>query len=585
MIEKYFNSSYAGQEVQYLPTNAYIDKTVCGVGMTSVAIECKRNTLILVPTKLLVSNKVCQYPNERCSYHLQGVTGDIDDYTIHSYIQWCNENQPVKLICTYDSLHRALKFAQRDDVQIVVDESDKIVSMAPIKASKDSVDVMNYMLQELESLKDSVTFLSSTPVPLEYYKGTKGEWLTTLNHIKCHWKSTITSAPFMCKRKQPIEALKNEVIAQIEAHGFATIGDRTFKKAIIFVNSVMDICKIIQDCGIEDVSGIICSDTNHQTIKRLNDYGYQKLTNIQYNNLPRYTFVTSSGFQGIDLYDDESMNVIITKGSHKVGSATMLDLQLDVKQAISRNRSRNNPNADRFVFFYNQGAFDKSFNDVENEINNQHQEIENQVAQFNTITVNDKYLSTDFTRYVFRGNGGKFYINELVFSHDRYIALEVIKMYQNGFTLMSNVATTFSGPIVISKPRESKATSYQPLYQKYSQQISGQQVSWLPEELACENYRLINRCYQDFGKLFENSSYTKSMVEASEKCKVADVDGMVKSRIHPGKHSCKELKETLQSIYNELGYNKTAKATDIKFYYPNSSDSQSGKDGKYIIVK
>lgn len=77
MIEKYFNSSYAGQEVQYLPTNAYIDKTVCGVGMTSVAIECKRNTLILVPTKLLVSNKVCQYPNERCSYHLQGVTGDI----------------------------------------------------------------------------------------------------------------------------------------------------------------------------------------------------------------------------------------------------------------------------------------------------------------------------------------------------------------------------------------------------------------------------------------------------------------------------------------------------------------------------
>jgi hypothetical protein len=59
----------------------------------------------------------------------------------------------------------------------------------------------------------------------------------------------------------------------------------------------------------------------------------------------------------------------------------------------------------------------------------------------------------------------------------------------------------------------------------------------------------------------------------------------VKKVIAPGKYSCKELKEKLQKVYADNGYNRTAKATDINDYYPNSSRPTSSSTGKYIIVR
>ena len=55
--------------------------------------------------------------------------------------------------------------------------------------------------------------------------------------------------------------------------------------------------------------------------------------------------------------------------------------------------------------------------------------------------------------------------------------------------------------------------------------------------------------------------------------------------IKPGKYSCKELKEKLREVYEANGYNRTAKATDINDYYPDSSRPTSSSKGKYIIVR
>ena len=110
------------------------------------------------------------------------------------------------------------------------------------------------------------------------------------------------------------------------------------------------------------MSGIICSNSNEQETKLKR----AKLDGIRvrdFSNLPTFTFITSTGFQGIDLDDPEAMNVVVSSGNTKDylngdSPSMMLDLRLDIKQAVSRNRNRNNPNADRFVFFYNLDIFD-----------------------------------------------------------------------------------------------------------------------------------------------------------------------------------------------------------------------------------
>ena len=312
MITQEFNANYASEVMTSLPTHAYIDKTTCNVGMTSVAIEEGCNTLLLVPTKLLVENKASQYPSDRCIYYVQGVTGDIDDYTIQSYIKQCQVRQPLKFICTYDSFKRVLWFAQRDDVKIVVDESDKVFVQARLKSeSTMDIDVLNSMLQELEPLQDRVTMISSTPVPVSYFQGTYGEWIMGLDQYKFTWTTSMTVTPMMCKRRMPTDALKKEVILPIVAGKDAVIGDRSFRKAIIFLNSVTSICKTIKECGIEGCSGIICSNSNEQEAKlkraRLDDIRVR-----DFFHLPTFTFITSTGFQGIDLYDPEAMNVVVS---------------------------------------------------------------------------------------------------------------------------------------------------------------------------------------------------------------------------------------------------------------------------------
>ena len=248
MIEYCYNANYASEVMKDLPTHAYIDKTTCGVGMTSVAIEENCNTLLLVPTKLLVENKANQYPSSRCPYYVQGVMGDVDDYTIQNYFNQCQRRQPAKYICTYDSFARMLPFAQMDNVRIVVDESDKVFAQSHLKSdSSMEIDVLNYMLKELEPLQDRVTMISSTPVPVDYFQGTYGEWIMGLDQYKFTWTTSMTVTPMMCKRRMPTDALKKEVIQPIAAGKNAVVGDRTFRKAIIFLNSVNSICKTIKE--------------------------------------------------------------------------------------------------------------------------------------------------------------------------------------------------------------------------------------------------------------------------------------------------------------------------------------------------
>ncbi len=587
-----FNANYASEVMDSLPTHAYIDKTTCNVGMTSVAIEEECNTLLLVPTKLLVENKANQYPSSRCPYYVQGVTGDVDDNTIQDYFkQQCQRRQPAKYICTYDSFARMLPFAQMDNVRIVVDESDKVFSQSHLKSdSTMDIDVLNSMLKALELLQDRVTMISSTPVPVDYFQGTCGEWIMGLDQYIYTWTTSMTVTPMMCKRRLPTDALKKEVIQPIVAGKDAVVGDRTFRKAIIFLNSVNSICKTIKECGIEGLSGIICSNSNEQE-GRLKKAKLDGIRIKDFFHLPTFTFITSTGFQGIDLYDPEAMNVVVSSGNtndylNGDSPSMMLDLRLDIKQAVSRNRNRSNPNADRFVFFYNLNIFDIDVPTLIGKINALQQRIMDYCKGMNIgfEVVDPMGISEIYKRYTYI-DGGKLFLNHMSFNFDKYLATNVIRLYQSGFALMSNMSSTFSGPINVAKPRESRETSYKPICDKYLAQLNGEPVEWTPEEMACENYMLVDRCYNEFGKVFYDSNYARSLVEASDARNAVDMVLEVKKVIKPGKYSCKELKVKLQDVYSANGYNRTAKATDIKDYYPDSSGPISSDMGKYIIVR
>lgn len=94
------------------------------------------------------------------------------------------------------------------------------------------------------------------------------------------------------KRQYPYKSLQEEIIRPIKATGAVTIGDREIRKVIVFINSVENILKIVRECQLNpDDVAILCGDNTR------NDYkirGYKRIDRP--DNLPRYTFITSTGF-------------------------------------------------------------------------------------------------------------------------------------------------------------------------------------------------------------------------------------------------------------------------------------------------
>ena len=299
----YFETEFVGQKKDFknVPVG-YIDKTICGCGITSIALENDTDTIIAVPNVALIHNKASQYPNDRYKGEIFGVYGGITKNDITNYLK---RTDIIKIMVTYDSLFKVADLLER--CRFIIDESDQIFKQIGMKLKGTDKDVFSYMMEQAEQHKESVSFVSATPIPLNYLP----QWVAELPQYKLYFANTIKIKPLLMKRTYPYKALADEIIRPLNKYGKVTIGNRTFSKVIVFINSVENILKVIKECLLakDDVT-ILCGDNTR------NDYkirGYKRLEKA--DELTRYTFITSSGFHGIDLNDESAMNIIVSNTS------------------------------------------------------------------------------------------------------------------------------------------------------------------------------------------------------------------------------------------------------------------------------
>lgn len=96
VIERVFDCEYASESGLDCVEAGYIDKTVPGCGLTSLAIEVESgSTVIAVPSMELVENKVGQYPNGRFGDRVLGVTGETGDAEMPNSLQILFKNLPL----------------------------------------------------------------------------------------------------------------------------------------------------------------------------------------------------------------------------------------------------------------------------------------------------------------------------------------------------------------------------------------------------------------------------------------------------------------------------------------------------------
>lgn len=245
---------------------------------------------------------------------------------------------------------------------------------------------------------------------------------------------------------------------------------KTFQKAIIFINSVSQVVEIIKDTGLDKSEcGIICGDTvkNDLKIRGINRYNASL-------EMPKYLFITSSGFCGIDIKDNSAMPIVV---SNTAKSWQMIDILTDLKQAVSRQRDKTNPNYGYYIFIYKQSIFKKSESELIEILDKIYEKIKSGIeiykAALNIGEEEGFMMDNNFKAYT-SFNGYEYTINENAFNADKYFILEIRNQYTKGFDINGKL-----GNAEIIEPIElPKSVTYIDLVEYFNENNKNGVIDW-----------------------------------------------------------------------------------------------------------
>lgn len=571
-----YDAEYASQVMTNLPYG-YIDKSIPGCGLTTVALEGNRNTIIAVPNNSLINNKVAQYPNDRCNFEILGVQEGVNQEDISDYLMRCeSNNQPVKIMITYDSLLKVKDLLKDESYDLVIDESHKLLKYAKVKVKDKDLkrkDVLTTLLEIAYEVKERVSFISATPIPLEYMP----EWIgKELDLIKMNWSNTIKAAPLRMQRDYPFQALKNEIIRSIIDSGYFKIKDTKYKKVIVFLNSVSEITKALDGLEYDKEDIAYIAGSSSQSSIKLKDLNKLETP----DNLPKITFITSAGYDGIDLYDEEAISVVVSSTSKDF---TMTDIATDLQQAISRQRIKTNEHYGKYIFIYNQTIFDKTEEELLKNINELKEDIESSIYLYNKNANSDddkakrgvSFLtkeSRDFSAYtIYNEELNEFRTNEQVFNSDKYFVLKVRKQYEEGFNIRAALGELgeLVNETIISERLTKSYKDYAAYYNKNK--------NW-NEEFTNKDWKEI---VEISVRLFKKAklNYTNAKEDIANYVNPSDgIKSQIVRKFNVGtSYNRAEVKSILQTIYDQNNIKRKAKHSDLNEFFEVKERKSNGE--------
>lgn len=314
-------SDYLDKAFKIIPENAFIHKGRCGVGGTHLELKTNRNSIIIVPTKGIITDKTnSKDENGNKEYpDLFPVMGGITPNDIMEYLSSNIPNK--KLMTTPDSLWKIIKAAGGNtdelykDYFLLFDEAHSIIT----ESYRES---MIKAFEEQFNFKNS-TFISATPYyftdprikKMKYYKIVFDEPLGKVNII--HSKSVKTCV-----------------------NDFLTTAEQNNRNLHVYYNSVTEIAEAIKLAGITDCN-VHCSD-NDDNLEKIGNFFKPQPIKGEYKKI---NFYTTSHFEGWNLEDINPILILVTdvyKPHTKVG-ITNKGVQAVGRQRVKINKPETRP--------------------------------------------------------------------------------------------------------------------------------------------------------------------------------------------------------------------------------------------------
>jgi hypothetical protein len=290
-----FKETYLNQVIKELPSHCLLDKGITGCGGTTVELESKRNSIILCPTRNLVTSK--------SSIGYFGVDGNVTKTDIKKYIE--NESSFKKIVATYDALPKLIDSIENyQDYFLLIDEYHLLFNDYSFRG-----DVIKFILKNFNKFKDWC-FMTATPLKDEFIL----EELKDIDKVIYKWENSIP-VNIHIEDTYYVQKIILDYINKFS----------NSKNLHIFLNSVTTIHNLIKNID-ESSYRVVCSENSKTKIKNFN-----KIT----SPVKKINFYTSCSFEGCDIYDPDGICIIVCD---TVISTTVLDIATKIRQVCGRLR-------------------------------------------------------------------------------------------------------------------------------------------------------------------------------------------------------------------------------------------------------
>lgn len=277
-----------------LPSNCLINKGITGCGGTTLELKSNRNSIILCPTKNLVTSK--------SSLGYFGVDGNVTKTDIKNYIT--QEQGYKKILATYDALEKLMESVPNyNEYFLLIDEYHLLFNDYSFRSK-----AIMFILNNFRKF-NKWAFMTATPLKEEFIL----KELKDVDQVTYNWEA---ATPVNIRIKDTT-FIQKELLNLIDFYK-----DRNLH---IFLNSITTIRNIVSKLNIDNYR-VVCSETSKTNIKN-----FAKVT----DPIKKLNFYTSCAFEGVDIYDPDGFCIIICDTNI---ATTVLDISTKIRQVCGRIR-------------------------------------------------------------------------------------------------------------------------------------------------------------------------------------------------------------------------------------------------------
>ena len=613
-MQKIIQKVPSGRDIKYISEwseykipsgHCIVDKGVTGCGYTEYTLTNNLPIVLCSPRKLLLENKSEQHQNDINILYLKNEITDIKSIhelknKIRTHIFLCDEeNLPIKFLVTYDSSHYIIDILKElgllKDFYFIIDEFQSIFLDAFFKS-----EVENDFVEYLQDCPN-VLYLSATPMLDKYLE--KVDTFRDLPFYEIDWSETNCVENIIIQRKFSTALTTDciKIVNQYLQGKFPSTITRDnkiiySKEAVFYFNSISDIIRVINKTNLSPSQvNIVCADDkeNKDKLSRIG-HSIGKIP-LKGEKNKMFTFCTKTAYIGADFYSDNASSFVFADPNIK---SLALDISLDLPQIVGRQRNRNNPFKNNIVIFYRtirktEIEDRKTFDETQEErrkltetllIEFQKMSDQGQSAYLQKLkdSIEVSKYERDFVS-ISKKTGKPVYNSFIEIANERGWEVSQ-KDYQDKISVTKSLESITSNISEYQSDLEKEVQDF--LDNKfYKTGIFREKMKMYCEFMDLHKgnkevsdiiyFKIKDPKYREYYNFYGTKGcsalkYQKENLELGikNKSKELEILNIIYNRFKVGeKYLKKDIKQTLQDIYKDLGITLKAKASDLDKYF------------------